>query len=398
MKTQLRIEAQSTVDATAPAADDVRMPGMVRHVDGAILIQTRRFGLFRSTDEGRTWQHLPVELPEAPPDQGLLGIGATGDGRLWLLHQGPPEELFVSSSSDVGESWSTTCIDFADLAPEDAPRRYRLSYNDYNTFAELPDGTLLVSAGMSYGDGENIGSRDPANLTDGLLRPDADIGGETVLRSTDGGATWGDPTRLFPFTCEVGHAVDPKDANHLLAMTRIQRALLAGEDFDAAVRKTGCRPDTPPTQAVIYKNGLLVESFDGGRTYHEVPGALTGYYEHRGTVLWTADGTVLVTHQGGDPAARAPDGRLLVRLSLDGGRTWVDGAGGTQRFNESTKLELVPADPGHSFTSPTVELGDGRFLTVYVCGEPLETRVVRWRLQVALPVVPVSLWVLSPRL
>ena len=377
MKVELGIEEDILVDASRREANDVRMPGMARHPGGSIYIQTRKYGLFRSADEGRTWTHLPVDLPDAPPGQGLLGIGVTRDGRLWLIHQSRPEELFISSSNDIAESWSTTAIDFARFAPGSAPRRYRLSYNDYNTFVELDDGTLMVSAGMSYGEGENIGSKDPANLVDGLLRPDADIGGETMFRSTDGGATWGDPTRLYPFTCEVGHAVDPNDSNHLLSMTRKQRALLAGEDFDATAKKTGCPPDTPPDVPVIYKNGLLIESNDAGRTYHEVPAALTGYYEHRGTILWTRTSIVIVTH-------KAWGGPLLARISLDGGKTWADGsAEGTRLFNQSRKLVIVPHPPGHSFTSPCVELDHDRLLTVYIRGKPLETRVRAWRLEVS---------------
>lgn len=384
MKAQLHLDDDVVVDSSAPQADDVRMPGMVRHPDGSIHIQTRKRGIFTSADEGRTWKHRPVVLPEAPPDQGLLGIGATRDGCLWLLHQSRPEELFTSTSTDLGQTWRTTAVDLARLAPTHASRPYQLSYNDYNTFVELSDGAVMVSAGMSYGEGENIGSKDPANLEGGLLRPDADIGGETMLHTADGGATWGDPTRVYPFTCEISHAVDPADPDHLLSMTRTQRALLAGEDFESTVEKTGCPPDTPPEFAVIYKNGLLVESTDRGRAYHEVPGGLTGYYEHRGTILWTRDNTVVVTHQGGDPSGREADGRLLARISLDGGKTWVDGsAEGTRMLNESTSFVIVPEDPGHSFTSPTVELGEGQFLTVYVCGEPLETRVRRWRLVVA---------------
>ena len=384
MDVELSVEGDVVVDASATQADDVRMPGMVRHPDGSIHVQTRRHGLYASADEGRTWERRVVDLPEAPPDQGLLGIGATRDGRLWLLHQSRPEELFTSTSTDLAHTWTTTAVDLAQLAPASASRPYQLSYNDYNTFVELDDGTVMMSAGMSYGEGENIGSRDPANLEDGLLRADADIGGETMLRTTDGGATWGDPTRVYPFTCEIAHAVDPHDSDHLLSMTRTQRALLAGEDFESTVEKTGCPPDTPPDQAVIYKNGRLIESTDRGRTYREAPGALTGYYEHRGTILWTRDNAVIVTHQGCDPTGRDPDGRLLARVSLDGGETWVDGSStGTRQLNQSTKLEIIPQDPGHSFTSPTVELGEGLFLTVYVCGEPLEPRVRRWRLEVS---------------
>jgi len=96
-------------------------------------------------------------------------------------------------------------------------------------------------------------------------------------------------------------------------------------------------------------------------------GSLTGYYEHRGTILWTGDNVVVVTHQAGNQSPRW--GALFARISLDGGKTWADGSpSGTPRMNQSTRFELVPKPPGHSFTAPTLELSRNRFLTPYLHG------------------------------
>ena len=167
------------------------------------------------------------------------------------------------------------------LAPS-SKQPYDWVGDDYNTFLEGPDDTLMLGVGA-----RNLPwyYQDPDLLQDGLVRPDADIGGLFLIRSTDGGASWGDPTLMHPFVCEVGLAADPFNPDRILAMTRIQRPLLAGEDRESTLEKTGCPDEVPSPEPSIYKNGLLLESHDRGRTFREVPGSLTGYYEHRGTIL-----------------------------------------------------------------------------------------------------------------
>ena len=38
-------------------------------------------------------------------------------------------------------------------------------------------------------------------------------------------------------------------------------------------------------------------------------------------------------------------------------------------MNQSEKFVLVPKDPGHSFTAPTIEISRNHFLTVYLHGD-----------------------------
>ena len=334
------------------------MLGIVRHPDGSIFVNTQTRGLVRSTDNGRTWQAIEAE--------NAFALGVTRDGRLWLAGpKGPKVQnaISVSYSADRGRSWKATLVDGAALAPS-SKRPYNWVGDDYNTFLESPDGTLMLGVGGRY---LPWYYRDPDLMQDGLVRPDADIGGLFLIRSTDGGASWGNPTLMHPFVCEVGLAADPFDPDHLLAMTRIQRPLLAGEDRKSTLEKTGCPDDVPSPEPSIYKNGLLLESHDRGRTFREVPGSLTGYYEHRGTILWTGNNVVVVTHQAGNRSPRY--GALFARISLDGGKTWADGTpSGTSQMNQSTRFELVPKPPGHSFTAPTLELSRDRFLTPYLHG------------------------------
>ena len=349
------------------------MLGMVTHPDGSIYLNTQtQQRLYKSVDQGRSWTLLPVDLPDAPPDQVQHGLFVSRDGRLWLMHQSSGgKDLFVSVSSDSGSTWKTASVDFGTLSPGGSEDPYVLCANDYNTFFQEEDGTVVLGVGLRYADHRDYQQEDRS-------RPGFH---ETLIRTRDDGASWGDPTEVHQHVAETGYAVDPDDPMRVLAMTRIQRPPFPGEDVAAMSKRTGA----PEGASAIYKQGILLESTDGGRTFQEVPGSLNEYYGHRGTILWTPSNVVVITHQGGVPGKSAPDGTVLARVSLDGGRTWVDGTeSGTPSMADSTRFLLVPHPPGHSFTAPTVELEPDHFLTVYTTTHPgWESGAVKgifWRL------------------
>ena len=292
------------------------MMSMVRHPDGTIFLNTQSGPLYKSTDNARTWTAVPVKLPAAPPKQQLQGIGVSRDGRLWLLHQSTNyEDLFVSYSTDGAQTWNTTPVDYGQFSPRAPRMTYKFCYNDHNTFIERPDGTVMWSVGVRYPEGQSFEPEwDPRNRP-GYLRPaDAEIGGEVMFRSSDGGKTWGDPTLMHSYVCEVSHAVDPYAPDHILSMTRIQRALLQGEDRQATLAKTGAPESIPSQQPSIFKNGLLLESTDGGRTFKELEGSLTGYYGHRGTICW-ADNFSAASGKVKEPVRRAADPPMELTAS-----------------------------------------------------------------------------------
>ena len=349
------------------------MLGMVTHPDGSIYVNTQtQQRLYKSVDQGRSWTRLPVNLPDAPPGQVQHGLYAARDGSLWLMHQSPGgKDLFVSVSSDSGITWKTTAIDFGPLSPGGSEDPYAFCFNDYNTFFQEADGTIVLGVGLRYPNHNDYQQEDRSRT--GFH--------ETLIRSRDGGQTWGDPTEVHQHVAETGYAVDPNDPMRVLAMTRIQRPPFPGEDVEAMSKRSGA----PPGASAIYKQGILLESKDGGRTFRELPGSLNEYYGHRGTILWTPSNVVVITHQGGVPGKSAPDGTVLARISPDGGRTWLDGTRpGTLSMADSTRFLLVPNPPGHSFTAPTVEVEPDRFLTVYNTRHPgWESRAVKgifWRL------------------
>ena len=239
-RVQVRIDARTTIASRESGLELERaMLGMQRRTDGSILlcVQTKPV-LLRSTDNGKTWQHIAVQLPGAPEKPIIHGLGVSHDGRVWLMHQtaGAGDDLFVSVSrerSGAEFTWTTIAIDYGALAPN-PEKPYTFCYNDYNTFFQQPDGAMALGVGLRYEDHRNYQQEDPS-------RPGFH---ETLIRSSDGGKTWGDPTEVHQHVAETCYAVDPRDPDHILAMTRKQRMLLRGEDAAAVARQADA-----PTEA-----------------------------------------------------------------------------------------------------------------------------------------------------
>ena len=348
------------------------MLGMQRHPDGSILICVQSVPvLLRSTDQGSTWDTLEVKLSRESEDPIIHGLGVSGDGRVWLMHQtrgSNGTDLFVSVSKERRGSeltFATTQIDYTRLAPN-PEQPYAFCYNDYNTFFERPDGTMALGVGLQYEDHGDYQQEDQS-------RPGFH---ETLIRSSDGGKTWNDPTEVHAHVAETGYAVDPRDPHHILAITRKQRQLLRGEDAVTVARHAG----VPVETAWPWKGSILLESTNGGRTFREVPDSYLGYYSHRATILWTDDNVIVAPHTAAGPG----DYRLVVNISLDGGQRWVDGTErGAPTLHRAKGFVLVPNPPGFSYTTPTVELSRNRFLTVHYQGSPLGGMVtgVFWNLE-----------------
>ncbi len=361
-RAEVRIDSRTTIVSPDSGLILKRaMLGMRTHPDGSILLCVQTLPvLLRSTDQGKTWTQLEVKLPGNPEKAVFNGLGISRDGRVWLMHQTDSSgtDLFVSVSREkrgAELTWTTTQIDYTKFAPKpDQP--YTSCPNDYNTFFERPDGTMALAIGLRYDDHGDYQQEDSS-------RPGFH---ETLIRSSDGGKTWGDPTEVHQHVAETCFAVDPADPDHVFAMTRKQRMLLRGEDPATVARQAG----VPVNTGWPWKGAILLESHNGGRTFHEVPASYLGYYSHRGTMLWTEDNVIVAPHTAAGPT----DYRLVVNISLDGGETWVDGTEhGAPAMTDARDFELVPDPPGFSFMTPTVELSRNHFLTVYCQGHPQKT-------------------------
>ena len=365
---------------------------MVSHPDGSIWINTTepKPGLLKSEDRGRTWSWVPVSFLGLSKQQTIAGMFITRDGAMWLVHSDVPVGLFdemaddarafVSRSSDQGKTWETTDIDPAGFAPgyPEDPYTFIGIVGCHPNFIERPDGTVMFSASMRYDDWENYGHVDQS-------RPGPR---DVMIRTKDNGRTWGDPTVVHQHATETAYAVDPKDPDHIIAATRIQRNALPGEDSDRIKKEiTGVplfldadhpwvKAGNPPNTTFCYKNGMLIESMDGGRTFREIPDGLYGYGGYRWSMVWTDSNILILVSFAGYEVGEPPPhsiskgDRHVARVSLDGGRTWIDGtSSGTVSPNKAKKFTIVPSlgiKNGYStVVSATMQLGQNSFISTY---------------------------------
>jgi len=104
----------------------------------------------------------------------------------------------------------------------------------------------------------------------------------------------------------------------------------------------------------------------------------TFFQQSGGTMLWTKENVIVAPHSATGPR----DYRLVASISLDGGKTWVDGTKhGAAAMSKARSFELVSNPPGFSFTTPTVQVSRNRFLTVYCSGTPMAVQGVFWHLR-----------------
>jgi hypothetical protein len=364
---QVVVEVDSEIEIVPPGVLTRSMMSMARHPGGEIFLNTQTGPLYKSADEGQTWTAVPVEMPDVPAGQVLHGLGVSRDGRLWLVHQSPGpwendlygQDLFVSYSADRGRTWTRSKTDFGKFPPGIPNMQFHEDGN--RTVVEQADGTLMFTTSIVPSPAYR--EKYPASGNSRWPGRPGDLFSDVIFRSTDGGETWGDPTQVYPPLSphESNLALDPNDSDHMLLMSRCQGELLPDQDPDEFMKKTG-------NPQPYIKQGVLFESSDGGRTFHDV--GWTNYYGHRATVYWAPSNVVIVTGcagMGGCFIPTCPYGSgLVARISLDGGKTWVDDTKtGAPDMTRAKKFELIPKPPGHSFTTPTVELSTNRFLTTY---------------------------------
>ena len=375
---RIRVQAGKVVQIL-PVGRSPSMMKMVRHPDGSIYLNTQSTdssrSLVRSRDDGRTWTILPIRFsPEIPEGQHAAGFGISSDGKLWLIHQGNPRsqggeevryrdrQIFVATSNDGGESWKSVPFDFRHLSPGGDQDPYTVGQVAwcYPNFIARPGGAMAFSMSMRYPDWDDWMQQDQS-------RPGVR---DVMVRSLDGGKTWADATVVHQHATETDYAVDPADPKRILALSRKQRQVLPGEDPHEVARLTGAPAPGESGGLYPYKGSVLLESGDGGRTFRELPDSYTGFYAHRGTIYWSPDNVVVVSHNTGYYHNLVPPtARRCTRISLDGGRTWVDGSrAGTPYLNQSTRFTDIIA-------YNTIAVGKDRFFSAYaIMAEPAGNR------------------------
>lgn len=271
-----------------------------------------------SPDGGESWTP-PRTIAQMDLDADHMALGQTRDGTLVLcfvqphayqnglwdtaqVHDGP---VYTVRSQDGGATWGAPVT--IDTSSTPVPQ----GCNPHGRMAQLPDGTLLMCLYFRYREGQ--------------LRPSYRLHGNDegtyLLRSRDGGHTWGDGSVLADGFVEPSLYVLP--SGRLLGMV---------------------------VQFMPGRNLWLTESDDGGYTW-TAPHPVTGYHEYSGSsLLQLQDGRLLLAY-----GHRSFPGGVHAMISHDDGLTW-----------QAEKV-ILAAESVYQFCGggSSVQLADGTIVTAY---------------------------------
>ena len=287
--------------------------------------------LWKSTDRGETW--TAHKLPQRVA--GGFGI-LNDDVFILVLYSSDHSHGSVLRSTDYGATWSEPVA--LDIRP------YNYCGGGWSDVYQHPDGTALITMTLSNHSSSNRFH-------------------DYIFRSIDGGKTWGEPTLLIPYSAESS-LLALRDSDRMLAYIRAQRVSLS-EDPDDFWQQTGAeRGHLWPL-----KNGVIAESDDNGRTWHNLR-LFDTYGSVPGELIQTPDGRVAAVWLQRYPYN---DAEIRVRISADGGGTW-----------QKRTYSLLK---GHGYPSSVV-YPDGTIVTVcentkFQGGQPRGKRTmaaVRWQL------------------
>ena len=265
-------------------------------------------GLYKSTDAGKTWNHLGLRDAQQitaivvdPKDAERVFVAAQGHP------YGPNVERGVFRSTDGGQSWK------------------KVLYKDENTgAAELvmdPANPQVLYAALWA-----------ARVAPWEVRSGASIrmAGSGLYKSTDGGTTWNPLTHGLPGPAEglgrIGVAVAPSNSRTLYASVEadhnpgVYRSDDAGETWthvneDHRIGGSGpgamgiaVAPDDP--NVIYVANTTTWKSLDGGKTFVGWKGAPGGDDYQR---IW-------INRDNGQIIALSSDQGAVI--SVNGGTTW----------------------------------------------------------------------------
>ncbi|MDX2029217.1 MAG: hypothetical protein SF339_01010, partial [Blastocatellia bacterium] len=217
-------------------------------------------GVYKSTDGGRTWQHLGLKdtmyitrIVLHPTNPNIAYVGALGH------NFGPNEERGVFMTTDGGKTWTKTLY----IDPEHGICDLEID----------PQNPNILYAGVWRFE------RKPWTFTSG-----SEKGG--VFRSIDGGRTWAKLTNGLPkLMGRIGVRAAPSNPNvvYVIAETKdgaMFRSDDKGETFRNVYRQsnivgrgfyyTDVRVDPRNEERVYAVSSPLYVSIDGGRTYRTI--------------------------------------------------------------------------------------------------------------------------------
>jgi photosystem II stability/assembly factor-like uncharacterized protein len=268
-------------------------------------------GIYKSTDAGRTWQHLGQDgsgLRDAQQIASII-VDPKDPNRLFVAAQGHPygpnSERGIFRSLDGGQTFQ------------------KVLYKDENAggmdLVFDPRNSQVIFASL-------YSSRRPPWTTGlGLTGP-----GSGLYKSTDGGEHWRQLAKGLPGEAEgisrIGPTVSPSDPNRMYAWVNakkgsgIYRSDDAGESWQQVNDEErvwgrgddfGCVRVDPRNKDVIYvANTSTYRSTDAGKSFNAIKGAPGGDDYH----------TIWINPENPDIIAIAVDQGATI--SVNGGQTW----------------------------------------------------------------------------
>jgi photosystem II stability/assembly factor-like uncharacterized protein len=285
----------------APSNPDIVYAGAGDPISGSL-----GNGMWKSTDAGKTWQHIGLEdtvkitsIVVDPADPRLVLVSALGDS---TRHGGG-----LYRSADGGQTW-TNVLKPADY---DGVRDLEYAYDEPSVMLAATQGT---GGGFGGGGGGRGGARSKPPL---------------VYKSTDEGKTWTEiKIPPFPGRVSVAIAMHTKGQRMYIVGNTIEQGSglyrsddggatwrhMAGKDLRISngqgAYSSGVFVDTQNPDIVYTMSTAMYRSTDGGATFQSFKGAPGGEDYHK---LWIdpANGHRMVV--GSDQGAT---------VTLDDGRTW----------------------------------------------------------------------------
>jgi photosystem II stability/assembly factor-like uncharacterized protein len=268
-------------------------------------------GIYKSTDAGRTWQHLGQRdgaLRDAQQIASIV-IDPKDPNRLFVAAQGHPygpnPERGIFRSLDGGQTFQ------------------KVLYKDENVggmdLVFDPRNSQVIFASLW------ASRRPPWSVGEGYNGP-----GSGLFKSTDGGNTWRQLTQGLPGAAEgigrIGPAISPSDPDRMYAWVNatkgsgIYRSDNAGETWQQTNDEErvwergsdfGCVRVDPRNKDVIYvANTSTYKSADAGKNFTAIKGAPGGDDYH----------TIWINPDNPDIIALAVDQGATI--SVNGGQTW----------------------------------------------------------------------------
>ncbi len=284
--------------AVAPSDNNVLYVGTGEH---AIRGQSSTYGdgVYRSTDQGRTWKHV--------------GLAATRQISAVRVHPTNPDVVYVAAQ---GERWKGT-PDRGVYRSTDAGATWTLLLKGENATSGASDLSMdptnpriLYAAFWDH-------QRMPWTVRSGGA-------GSGIWKSIDGGESWTRLTEGLPkLMGKIGVSVSPANPDRVYAIVEAENGgLFRSDDAGKSWRLlSGDRliqtrswyymkitADPKNADVVWINNAPLMKSIDGGRTFANVPAT---HGDNHGLWINPDDPRYLINSNDGGAS-----------ISLDGGRSW----------------------------------------------------------------------------